>query len=257
MLALAKKVIRLPLDAVQAVYSLWAVAQSLGWLVVLSPLGIVPLGLENPSVDRFSYRVVRLWGLLSSWCAGMWYRVEGKEYRRNHPACIVVANHRSYLDAWVLTAVLSRPFKVLGKVEILKMPLVGFAFRYVGVAVDRSSRKSGVESLSQLREALKAQKDIFVFPEGTFTQPGERLSRFRKGAFAVAIDTQTPILPMVIEDSSRHLPDHSWRFLPGRIRVRFLPPVSTEGLTRTDLPDLRERVFRAMQKQLSTPTRSG
>lgn len=251
---MAKKIIRGLTDLLQAVYVLWACVQSIVWIILLIPLGIVPLVFRSPFIDRIAYRFVRFWGQLSSWCAGIFYRVEGREHMQGDTPYIIVANHRSYLDAWVLTAVLSRPFKVLGKEEILKMPLVGFAFKYVGVAVNRSSRKSGMKSLEQLRATLSEQNDVFVFPEGTFTEPGERLSAFRNGAFAIAIDTQTPVLPMVIDEVSRLFPDHSWRMRPGRVRVRFLDPIPTQGLNRKDINGLREEAFRRIRDDLTTVT---
>ncbi|MGF1532971.1 MAG: lysophospholipid acyltransferase family protein [Bernardetiaceae bacterium] len=238
----------------QGIYVGWAILATLFWLMVLSPFGIFPLVLPWAWVRTPAYFFVRLWGRLCLWSMGIWCEIEGQEHFKSSRNFIIIANHRSYLDAYILAAILPRPAKVLGKEEIMRIPVLGWVFGRVGVAVNRSSKRSGLESLLRLREALQQGNDVFVFPEGTFTPPGEKLLPFKNGAFAVALDTQTPLLPTCIEDASRCLPDHSWQLRPGKITVRFLSPISTQGYSRQHLSEVRQQAWQKMHDALQTNT---
>jgi 1-acyl-sn-glycerol-3-phosphate acyltransferase len=81
-----------------------------------------------------------------------------------------------------------------------------------------------------------------IFPEGTRSSTDEMLP-FKDGAFRLAIDTQVPILPMVVAGSRTALAKRSWRVNRSRAEVRVLEPVSVEGLKKTDVAALREKVF--------------
>jgi 1-acyl-sn-glycerol-3-phosphate acyltransferase len=80
-----------------------------------------------------------------------------------------------------------------------------------------------------------------IFPEGTRSASGD-LGEFKSGAFRLAIDAQVPILPLAVHGARDALRKHDWRLGRARAEVRVLEPISTEGLTRHDLDDLRDRV---------------
>ncbi len=236
----------------RAAYSGWAAFMAGFWLAVLAPFGIFPLIPEIKALERPAYRVVRLWGQLAMWTAGYFYKIEGRENFKKDEAYVVIGNHRSRLDILVLAATLPYKFKVLGKAEVLAIPFIGFGFRYVGIAVKRESKESRAASLRVLRKKVDEGWNILVFPEGTYTAPGEKLSEFRNGSFRMAIETKTPILPMVIEDTSRLVPDGTWQMFPGKVRVKFLPAVSVEGYQKGDVAKLRDQVHQLMEAELTT-----
>ena len=86
-----------------------------------------------------------------------------------------------------------------------------------------------------------------IFPEGTMNNSGHDMLRFHEGAFLVAIETQTPIAPLVIKNTRKMLPKNSWRIKAGFVDVEFLEPISTEGMTIQDLPKLKLQAFEMMQ----------
>lgn len=79
-----------------------------------------------------------------------------------------------------------------------------------------------------------------MFPEGTRNSKPELLP-FKKGAFHIAIDSQCPIQPVVVSNYY-FLDDRTKKFAPGEAIIHILPPVSTSGLTRNDLPFLVDKV---------------
>jgi len=82
---------------------------------------------------------------------------------------------------------------------------------------------------------------VMIFPEGTRSTTGDLLP-FKDGAFRLAIETGVPVLPLAVHGAATALRPHSWRYGRSTAEVRVLEPVSTEGLTLDDLPELKARV---------------
>ncbi|MFK8053225.1 MAG: lysophospholipid acyltransferase family protein [Woeseiaceae bacterium] len=167
--------------------------------------------------------------------------------------CVIVANHASYLDGIVMTAVLPPRFSFLIKAEMNNIPLAGFVLRRIdSFFVDRSHSAKSATSARQIIRAAKAGRALGVFPEGTFTdEPG--LRRFQKGAFAVARAGRMPIVPVVIEGTRHILPASSWWPRYGRITVTLLPAIDAEQVKSTDMEALRDNVRETIAEQLAEP----
>jgi 1-acyl-sn-glycerol-3-phosphate acyltransferase len=147
-------------------------------------------------------------------------------------ACVVVANHASYLDGIVLKAALPARFSFVIKKEFSRVPLAGLLLRRIGSEfVDRFNRHAGGMDARRLLKAADAGQALAFFPEGTFVaEPG--LGKFHSGAFAIAARVNLPVIPLVIRGTRDILP--SGRFLPrpGRIDIQVLPSIGP-------LPDLK------------------
>ena len=173
------------------------------------------------------------------------------ERPREHQSYIYVANHISYLDSAILPKTFRHPIRPLGKVEMARIPVFGFIYRNAIVTVDRSSPANRVKSVQVLKSVLRKEISILVFPEGTFNETGKPLKDFYDGAFRIAIETGTPIKPVVLLDSYTRMNYKSiFSLNPGRSRAVFLPEVPVDGLAATDVPQLREAVRSIMEKAL-------
>jgi 1-acyl-sn-glycerol-3-phosphate acyltransferase len=160
---------------------------------------------------------------------------------------VAVANHESFVDI-LLISHLPTEFKWLSKAEIMKIPAVGWMMRLArDIPLERGDTTSGRAALDQARERLDAKVSVMIFPEGTRSRTGE-MGKFRAGAFKLAIEGQHPILPMAIHGTRACLRKSDWRLGRARAEVRVLEPISTEGLTENDLPELRERVRAAIEQ---------
>lgn len=137
-------------------------------------------------------------------------------------ACVVVANHASYLDGVVLKAALPARFSFVIKKEISRVPLAGLLLRRIGSEfVDRFNHQAGAVDARRLLKAADAGHSLAFFPEGTFVaRPG--LGKFHSGAFAIAARAGLPVVPISIRGTRHILP--SGRFLPrpGRIDIQVL-----------------------------------
>lgn len=164
---------------------------------------------------------------------------------------IFVANHISYLDSAIIPKTFRHPIRPLGKVEMAKVPVFGFIYKNVIVTVDRSSAENRAKSVLVLKSILRKGISVLVFPEGTFNMTHQPLKEFYDGAFRVAIETQTPIKPVLLMNSYDRMHYQSiFSLNPGKSRSVFLPEVSVEGLTVKDVAMLKEKVFEMMKEEL-------
>ncbi len=154
---------------------------------------------------------------------------------------VVVSNHESFVDI-LLISHLPTEMKWMSKIEMLRIPLLGWMMRWAkDIPLDRSSASSGAAALAASRRRLDQKVSVMIFPEGTRSKSGE-LRKFKAGAFNLAVDAQLPILPLAVYGTRDALRTHDWRLGNARAEVRVLPPVPTAGLTTADVPALRDRV---------------
>ncbi|EOD35710.1 hypothetical protein EMIHUDRAFT_122630 [Emiliania huxleyi CCMP1516] len=102
--------------------------------------------------------VVQWWARTTLTLFGAKVALEGQE---NLPppgeAVMYVPNHCSFLDIFSLSGFLPRRFKYISKIEILRIPLVGWAMGFAKhIALARTDRKSQLKTLKEAVETLKA-----------------------------------------------------------------------------------------------------
>ncbi len=125
-------------------------------------------------------------------CLGIGLRVEGEP-----PACgLVVANHLSYLDIVIISAVM--PCFFVAKMEIDGWPYFGKAARSGGtIFVDRSSLASAISVAEQIGERLQLPIPVLLFPEGTSTD-GTKMLRFHSRLIDPATKAGAPVTAAAI-----------------------------------------------------------
>jgi len=152
-------------------------------------------------------------------------------------ACVAVANHASYLDGLILTAVLPPRFTFVIKREMTQVPFANFLLQRIGSEfVERFDRSRGAIDARRIIGHAKRRQPLAFFPEGTFgPEPG--LRRFHNGAFAAAMRGNLPLVPIVIRGSRSMLPSGRWLTRPGTLEVVVKPPVAVtaEPSTATEL----------------------
>ena len=154
------------------------------WLVLLLVVIVVAAGLLLPGLQR--RRAVARWGAATvARLVGSPVEVRGR-VPTGEDVAVVVANHQSYLDGIILTAVLPPHYTFLIKGEMVRVPIASFVLRRLGSEfVDRTSSGQRHRSARRLVQAARAGRALAVFPEGTFDKlPG--LKPFHLGAFRAA-----------------------------------------------------------------------
>lgn len=182
---------------------------------------------------RFGGRAARLWLRLS----GIRLALRGREHLPAHGACVLVANHASYLDGIVLVAAL--PWRRGdGWRFVAKRELRGNVFARVFLDrlgcdfVERFDFQRSVADAERLHNSVAAGHSPLFFPEGTFTRvPG--LLPFRMGAFLVAARNAVPVLPAALAGTRDVLRDGHWLPRPGSVTVTLGAAIAPDG---TDWP---------------------
>ena len=156
------------------------------------------------------------------------------------------------MDAPIIVKTLRQPVRVLGKVEMSNIPVFGSIYKRAIVTVDRSSPGNRTRSVRILKSVLRKNISIFIFPEGTFNETNKPLKDFYDGAFRIAIETQTPVKPVLFLDAYDRMHYKSvFSLTPGKSRSVFLDEISVKGLTIKDLPKLKQKVFDTMKGSLA------
>lgn len=182
------------------------------------------------------------WARFTSFITPMRVRVTGRENIERGRSYIVVSNHQSTFDIFVLFGWLGIDLKWVIKQELRNIPVFGYAVEKGGnIVIDRSDPKKAIESLERARSRVKAGTSIIVLPEGTRSRTGQ-LGEFKKGAFVLALEMGLPILPVTITGTRAILPPRTLDLFPGRAFMQVHAPVETDGYGRDSLQRLTGEV---------------
>jgi 1-acyl-sn-glycerol-3-phosphate acyltransferase len=138
---------------------------------------------------------------------------------------VLVSNHSSYLDAYVLVAMLPGHFRFIAKAELAASFFIRVPLQHIHTEfVERFDTSKSVRDTRHLSDVLKAGHALVFFAEGTFTRtPG--LMPFHLGAFSVAAQAGAPVIPVAIRGTRSILRSESWFPHHGAITVDIGPPI--------------------------------
>lgn len=238
--------------------SMWWLYQPWKWLVVLPFFAVdtvvmftVCLMIIVVAGPLVASRIAgTIWGRLMVWVAFVRLKQSGREWIDPKQSYVIIANHQSAYDIFVVYGWLGIDFKWVMKKEIRKVPFLGYAcWKMDHIFVDRKNNAAAVASLQEARKHLTGGTSVFFFPEGTRTQTSE-LKPFKKGAFKMAVDLGLPILPVTLKGMDHILPTKTLNLYPGEAELIFHEPIPTTGLTDADIDGLIERSRAVISKPL-------
>lgn len=201
----------------------------------------------NPNNNRLAARAFSYGGLK---ILGLKVIIEHPERLNGLKQSVVVANHQSNLDLFVLGGLVPLRTASIGKSSLKWIPFFGQVYWLAGnVMIDRSNAQQSINAMDQVRKAIiEDERSIWVFPEGT-RNLGRGLGKFKKGAFHMAIQAQCPIYPVVSSTYSGRLKLNEK--VSGTVRISLLPPIDTTGLTNDDVEALMQRVHLRCAEEIS------
>ena len=194
------------------------------------------------------YRLCRFWADVVLFLWGITHTNIFEAPKSNKHAVIFVFNHISYMDIpFMLKAFRKDPIRILGKAEMSKVPVFGYIYRKATVMVDRNSNAGRIRSIQLLKKVLAKNISVVMAPEGTFNMTNKPLKDFYNGAFKIAVETKTPIQPVLFLDGYDRLNYHSiFSLSPGKSHAVFLPEI----IPGNDMLLLKEKVYKEMEKGL-------
>ncbi len=163
----------------------------------------------------------------------------------HHEPCVVVANHQSNWDLFVVGSIVPKRMVSLGKKSLKWLPFFGQVYWLGGnILVDRGNRKKAMEAMETTKTALTTKDtSIWFFAEGTRNH-GKNMLPFKKGAFVTAVNAGVPIIPVC---TSSYLEGFSLSSASnGTAHIKVLEPVETKGLTLDDVDQLMLDIHLAM-----------
>ncbi len=202
--------------------------------------------LPEPQKTRWHRLVSRVWMSIFLTLSGCTFKVTGKSVFDKTENAIVVCNHNSLIDIPISFPFLPRANKTIAKKAFAYVPLFGWIYSFGSVLVDRKNDRSRRESFEKMRQVLNNGLDMLIYPEGTRNRTSAPLKSFYDGAFKLAIDTQKPIIPVILLNTKKILPAKPvMYFTPGKIQMDILPAIYPQGHTAASLKQL---VFDTMAK---------
>ena len=232
-------------------YAFWVFLVFTVFMFIFLPGLTIPFVLGRRT-SWIGYVFLKIWSWVFSILTFIRYEVHGKENFRKGQAYIYVSNHTSFLDLPGISITIPGEYKPMAKKELLKIPVFGWWIAPgASVIVDRTSGESRKRSMDKLAEVLEYGISILLFAEGTQNRTKELLQPFKDGAFRIAVDTQKPILPIVIVGGGKHMPPGTIRMSPGLIKIFVLPEIPTKGLTTANAAALKQKTFDVMKAALT------
>jgi len=237
---------------------LYFLYQPYKWLFFIPFLAIntVLFGIVAVLVSSFlnqrigSYFGGVLWSRLNAFLTPMIVQVKGKENIKKEISYVVISNHQSYYDIFLIYGWLGIDIKWVMKKELAKIPGLGIGSKKVGhIFLDRSNKRIALESLNEAKTKLIKGTSVVIFPEGTRSKTGQ-ISQFKRGAFKLALDLGLPILPLTISGTKNILPSGTIDLLPGKVSMMVHEPINIHHYTEDTLRDLISNAMKIVSSGL-------
>lgn len=178
-------------------------------------------GLRGDIQELLLFPIVRLFARL---------KIEGDEHLKEHEGpLVVVSNHTSHFDCPVILAALPRRIRhrtivAAASDYFYKVGALGALTSLALGTVPFERHQGARDSLDKLKEGIRRGWSVLIFPEGTRSGTG-RMGHFKRGAAFLCVDAKCAALPVFLEGSYDIMPKGASFPRPGRVLVRFGPPI--------------------------------
>ncbi|SMD45781.1 1-acyl-sn-glycerol-3-phosphate acyltransferase [Aquiflexum balticum DSM 16537] len=234
---------------IRRIYSVYALLMFCLSFLLFFPLFLVCIWV--PGWEKYGRKINQFWANLFFILIFLPVKIEGKEHIKKGQPYIFVSNHFSYIDI-AMMGFIPGDVIYIGKSSISKVPLFGYYFKNLHIAVKRESIKSRGEVLLRSKKAIDNGSSIVIFPEGGICAPNPpEMAKFKDGAFSLAVDKQIPIIPVTLSFNHLILPDDGKLLLNfKKAKLVFHSPIETVGCSSKDIPKIKENCYQTIQEQL-------
>jgi 1-acyl-sn-glycerol-3-phosphate acyltransferase len=188
------------------------------------------------------FKCMQLWARALLKLGGVKFRTEGFENLPMDKNYLFVSNHQSQVDIIALAAALPIKFGWMAKKSLFKVPFLGWHMTRMGyVPIDRGNISSQTSGLVKASRSLKGGNSLVIFPEGSRSKDG-KLRPFKDGAFYIALESGTPIVPVTINGTGDIIRKGSYKINPGDVKIVASGVIDVASYQHGDREKLKELV---------------
>ncbi len=201
-----------------------------------------------------SMRVQRFWAGWLRVTMGIRTIVTYEEPLDPKKVYIYTPNHSTFLDILTGYKVIPNYFHFMAKGSLAKVPLFKIMFSKTHIPFDRSSKMDSSAAFLRAVKDIEKGYSILVYPEGTQNRIEGTLLPFKVGAFKMAVETNTPIVPVTTLNSFDRMP-HEKELLklrrggPGKLYIKVGKPIYPSEVNN-DIEQLKEKVYNIVLSNL-------
>lgn len=164
---------------------------------------------------------------------------------------VYISNHRGFFDIIATYPIFPDLTGFVAKEEMRKWPLIGWWMTSVYcLFLNRKDRRKGIATILEGVEYVKKSISMWIFPEGTRSKKEGEMLPFKHGSFILATKAGAPIVPVALNGSGKIFDDHVPKIIAGKVRVEFLPPIETAGMTREEISELPDKVHAMIEEKV-------
>ena len=232
------------------IYNLYCIIMFVGTFMCNLPLFFLADIMNKP---KFGLIINHYWAKVYFFMIGVPMEITTSSKLDKNDNYILCSNHFSYLDVAILPFV-PLPFKYVGKISIAKVPLFGYMFKKFHITVDRSTMRERYASFKASTKALNEGFNVAIFPEGGIKSSAPpQMHNFKEGAFRMAVETGTKIVPITLADNWHIFPlDGKFYFNRRKCRIVIHDPIDPSNYSLDNLKDFQNDVYELIQNELDT-----
>lgn len=175
--------------------------------------------------------------------------VHGKENIPEKDGFMFFPNHQGLYDVLAIIEACPRPFSVVAKKEIAKIPFLKQVFACVkAYMIDREDVRQAMQVIINVANEVKKGRNYLIFAEGTRSKNGNRVGNFKGGSFKSATKAKCPIVPVALIDSFKPFDTNSIK--PVTVQVHFLKPLQYEEYKDMKTTEIAALVQERIQKTI-------
>ena len=221
------------------------------------PYGWVRLCYRAAHVDKYSeedmYAFLRWIDLHANRGGRVHIDAHGRENIPDKDGFMFFPNHQGLYDVLAIIEASPRPFSVVAKKEIAKIPFLKQIFACMkAFMLDREDVRQAMQVIINVTKEVQKGRNYLIFAEGTRSKKGNHVGSFKGGSFKAATKARCPIVPVALVDSFKPFDTNTIK--PVTVQVHFLKPLTYEeykDMKTTEIAALvEERIQRVIDENI-------
>ena len=223
----------------------------------LVPYGWIRLCYRAAHADKYTeedmYAFLRWIDLRANRGGNVYIDVHGEENIPDKDGFMFFPNHQGLYDVLAIIEASPRPFSVVAKKKIAKIPFLKQIFACMkAFMLDREDVRQAMQVIIDVTKEVKKGRNYLIFAEGTRSKNGNRVGAFKGGSFKAATKAQCPIVPVALIDSFKPFDTNTIK--PVTVQVHFLNPLlydDYKNMKTTEIAALvEERIQRVIDANI-------